>query len=490
VHATAGHGVATVSWAAPAADGGSAVTEYTVTASPGGLQAGTEGSTTTTFRGLTDGATYTFTVQAINSQGIGPSSGASNAVTPFDGGSYRPLSPVRILDTRDGTGNTATGPVPHAPIGPGQTLAVQITGRGNVPISGVSAVVVNATVTDTTASSYLTIYPTGVTRPVASNLNWATGQTVTNLVEVAVGQGGQLTVFNPAGSVDVIFDVQGWVGVTANSQGPDGLYNPLTPSRILDTRAGNGTNGLIQPLGPGAVLTLQVTSRGGVDSANVSAVVLNVTATSPTAGSYLTIYPSDGAQPRASNLNFGPGQTVPNRVIVKLGADGAVKIFNAAGSVNVIADVGGWFTATGSTKGGSHFVARAPVRLLDTRAGSAPLGQGATGIFQINGASGTIAALVLNVTVTNPTAASYLTLWPDGQAQPNASDLNFAARQTVPNLVVVKLGANSAIDIYNAVGSVDVILDLVGYYGVIVPAPFAPQMSPLRKFSPGQRNGQ
>jgi sugar lactone lactonase YvrE len=478
VHATPGHRTATVSWTPPAEDGGSPVTEYTVTASPGGVQAGTEGGTTTTVRALTDGVTYTFTVEAINAQGIGAPSGASHAATPFDGGSYHSLPPARILDTRDGTGSTGTGPVPRARIGPGQTLTVQVTGQGSVPMSGVSAVVVNATVTNTTAASYLTIYPTGLSRPVVSSLNWVAGQTVPNLVEVAVGQGGQLTIFNPGGSVDVIFDVQGWVGVTENSQGADGLYNPLTPSRILDTRTGNGTNGIIQPLGPGAVLALQVANRGGVDPASVSAVVLNVTVADPTAASYLTIYPSDAARPLASNLNFVPGQTVPNRVIVKLGADGAVKIFNSAGSVNVIADVGGWFTGAASTKGGSHFVALAPRRLADTRYAAQPLGPGETRPFQISGANG-VAALVLNVTATNPTVASYLTLWPAGDGQPVASDLNFIPNQTVPNFVVAKLGVNSTIDVFNAGGFVDVVTDLVGYYGVVVPAPSAIQIRGL-----------
>ena len=74
-------------------------------------------------------------------------------------------------------------------------------------------------------------------------------------------------------------------------------------------------------------------------------------------------------------------------------------------------------------------------------------------------------AVVLNVTVTNPTAPSYLTVWPDGAAQPLASDLNYVAGLTVPNLVVVKLGANGSIDLFNAAGTTDVVVDVVGWYG-------------------------
>ena len=80
--------------------------------------------------------------------------------------------------------------------------------------------------------------------------------------------------------------------------------------------------------------------------------------------------------------------------------------------------------------------------------------------------------VVVNVTVTNPTAPSYLTLWPDGTQQPLASDLNFMPGQTVPNLVVLKLGPSSpSFDIYNAAGSTDVVIDLVGFYGTPQAAP-------------------
>jgi hypothetical protein len=73
-------------------------------------------------------------------------------------------------------------------------------------------------------------------------------------------------------------------------------------------------------------------------------------------------------------------------------------------------------------------------------------------------------AAVLNVTVTNPTAGSYLTVWPAGSPQPLASDLNFVAGLTVANLVIVQLGSGNKVDIYNAFGTTDVIADLVGWY--------------------------
>jgi len=134
--------------------------------------------------------------------------------------------------------------------------------------------------------------------------------------------------------------------------------------------------------------------------------------------------------------------------------------------------VAGWFTDGTTAATGSLFVGLTPARVLDTRGGQS-IGPNTTRILQIAGQGGVPAltatvpptAVVLNVTATNPTAASYLTAWPAGAVQPTASDLNYVAGLTVPNMVVVKLGANGAIDLYNAFGTVDVVVDVVGWYG-------------------------
>jgi hypothetical protein len=109
--------------------------------------------------------------------------GAQAGVQPVEAsplGEFTPLSPARILDTRDGTGRGGV----TTPVGGGASIPVQVTGRGGVPGSGVQAVVLNATVTAPTASSYLTIWPIGSGRPLISNLNFVASQTVANLVTV------------------------------------------------------------------------------------------------------------------------------------------------------------------------------------------------------------------------------------------------------------------------------------------------------------------
>jgi hypothetical protein len=460
VAAVAGISSATVSWSPPTDTGSGPITGYTIASSGGAQATAAANVTSAVITGLGAGQ-RTFTVTASNAFGQGSSSVASNVVTVLDGATYHPLTPARILDTRDGTGG-----VPVAPIGQGGVVNVQVGGRGGIPATGVSAVFLNVTVTDTTASSYLSVWPAGVARPTVSNLNWTPGVTVPNLVEVALGSGGQLSIFNFFGSVDVIFDVAGWVGDAFNSAGRDGMFNSLQPSRLLDTRNGLG------PLGPGATLNLLVAGRGGVPPSGVSAVVLNATVTNPTAPSYLTVWPAGATRPLASNLNFVAGQTVPNRVVVKLGAGGMISIFNFLGSADMVVDIDGWLTDSTSSAGGSGLVATVPGRFFDTRGTTGPLPAGGILVLQVNPADPRpMTALVLNVTATDATAPSFLTVWPDGAPQPLASDLNFAAGQTVPNLTLAGLSSARAFDIFNLQGSVDVVVDAFGFYGGVAPAP-------------------
>ena len=86
---------------------------------------------------------------------------------------------------------------------------MQITGRGGVPPTGVSAVILNATVIGTAGAGYLTISPTGSTQPNASDLNYAAGETRPNLVVVRVGTGGKINLFTST-TTHVIFDVAGY----------------------------------------------------------------------------------------------------------------------------------------------------------------------------------------------------------------------------------------------------------------------------------------
>jgi Cysteine-rich secretory protein family len=383
------------------------------------------------------------------------------------GGRYVPVTPARILDTRYGLG------APPGPLAAGGSLNLMVAGSGGVPPTGATAVVLNVTVTGSAAAGYLTVWPAGGAVPLASNLNFTAGQTVANLVQVGLGAGGQVSIYAST-TLHVIADAEGWVN--AAPVGPDGRFNPLVPTRLLDTRTGFGGS---TRLGPGGTATIGVLGQPGLPSSGVSAVVLNLTVTNPSAAGYVTAWPHGQARPLASNLNFVPGQTVANRAVVGVGSGGLVDIGNAGGSVDLVVDISGWFTDTSGVNGATFFGV-VPARILDTRTTGIMLGAGAVRPVQVAGRGGVPAmgsagsptAVVANVTVTSTSAASYLTAWPEGSALPLASDLNWTVGGTVPNLVVVALGPSGAVDLFNAAGNTDVIVDVVGYYvGTPLPPP-------------------
>jgi hypothetical protein len=198
----------------------------------------------------------------------------------------------------------------------------------------VTAVVMNVTAVQPTVGGYVTVYPDGQSLPTASNLNFSAGQVIADEVVVPVVN-GKVDLYNSSGQVDLLADVSGYFSATG------ALFSPAGPIRLMDTRSGlGGTTGAV---GPGGTVTLQVTGANGVPATGVTAVVLNVTAVSPTAASFLTVYPHGQSLPVVSNLNFGAGQTIANQVVVPV-VDGKVVFYNSAGSVQVVADLNGYFS--------------------------------------------------------------------------------------------------------------------------------------------------
>ena len=370
---------------------------------------------------------------------------------------YVGLTPARVLDTRTGTG------APQARLGAGQTIDVPVIGVGGVPAMNVAAVVLNVTATDMVGpDTFLTVFPTGAPRPLASNLNVNQGETVPNLVVARVGAGGRVSIYNGAGSVSVVADVQGWY----STSGAGSRYTSLTPSRVLDTR--DGTGGTTGTVGGGQEIELNLNGAGGLPTSSISAVVLNVTAVEPSGpDSFVTVYPAAASRPVASNLNVSQGRNVPNLVVAMV-SEGRVKIYNNAGSVHLVADVQGWYGG-GGTMG---YVSTAPIRALDTRSGTGAVagkvGPGATIELPVGGVNGVpagVRGVVLNVTVTEHAGPeSYLTVYPAAGARPLASNLNFVDGQTRANLVFARVGDNGRVAFYNNLGAVHVVADLQGWF--------------------------
>ncbi len=404
---------------------------------------------------LADG-TYYWDVTSLdgsaNAQGI---SSCRKFTVGTLGAEFHPMAPVRLLDSRTSTGGW------NAPLGSNTSRALTVT--PTIP-SNASAVVLNVTVASPTASSYLSVYPSGQSVPTASNLNYVPGETIANLVTVKIGTNHQVSFYNHAGSTAVIADAVGYYDDGTQSDGA--FFNGVTPARLLDSRTATGGWGSPLQAGAANARTLKVTGVGGVPS-TATGVVLNVTTVGPSTSSYLTVYPTGSAQPLASNLNFTAGETIANLATIQVGTGGDVTFYNFSGHVDVVADVTGYFDANT----GDRFHALAPTRILDDRVGnglSGPWGPNQARTVTVSGA-GTPAvpaghAVVMNVTATGPTQSSFLTVYPDGASRPTASNLNFVAGQTIPNLAMLPLSGAGKVDIYNLSGQVDVIADVVGYF--------------------------
>lgn len=257
-------------------------------------------------------------------------------VTAYTAGTndITPLTPSRILDSRDGTGTIAQ------PFGPGRTRRIQVHGQGGVPADA-AAVIINLTSSRSTDPSFITVWPSGDNRPDASTLNTEPGQNTPNLAIVAIGQDGTIDVYNDAGSTDIIADVMGYIQAASN-------LVIATPSRFLDTRDGTGANGTVAPLGAEQTIDLQVAGTRGIPE-GATAVVVNVTSARATSPSFVTGWPTGETRPNASTLNTEVGQNTPNLAVVKVGTNGRISLFNSGGSTDLIVDVAGWFVP-GSAK--------------------------------------------------------------------------------------------------------------------------------------------
>ncbi len=238
--------------------------------------------------------------------------------------------PVRLLDTR------ATG----TPLGAGQPRTVDLSTQSDGSPSGVpanaTAVVFNFTAVQPTGNTVLRAYP-GSSVPTVSNLNPPRGSVVANLATVAVDTSRgrpEVTLLNGSGRVDVVLDLAGWYV-------PDGgdVFHPVDPYRVLDTRP------TLSSVKRGVPQALQIAGVARVPFL-ASSVVMTLTAVKPSTNTYVAAYPAvhgSTTPPRISNLNLLRGQVVPNAAVVAAGDEGAIRLSNYAGEVDLVVDVAGWF---------------------------------------------------------------------------------------------------------------------------------------------------
>lgn len=264
-----------------------------------------------------------------------------------------------------------------------------------------------------------------------------------------------------------------------------GTFYGITPTRFIDTRV----NGTKRPLARNSTTTLQMGGRAGIPASGVSAVVINLTAVTTTSQGYFTVYPGDKSRPTASSINFPKGWTGANMVTVPVSPDGKVKLYNYGGAAHAIVDVLGWYAEDDSVQAakgmGNQFFAATEFgdseRMYDSRQDPAGAFFGGDYIdfqdsWDTEAEARATKSYVVNVTAVDATNQGVLTLWNGAGSKPTVSSVNYVKGTIAPNMAVVPARyyttaaggvtqQNSGFRLQNTgSGSVDIVVDLVGYY--------------------------
>ena len=249
------------------------------------------------------------------------------------GATFHVLDPARLVDSRKGVGVSgklsAKVPKPFA-----------VWGQGGVPIDAI-AVTGNVTVTNATGGWALYLGPgLAPVDPPASTINFAKGQCLANNLTVPLSDTGSLTatyLASAGATTDLVFDVTGYY--TKDLTGA--RYVPMTPLRLLDSRAQNGLSGKFTASSP---RVLQVTGRGvPAEAVAITGNLIVVNETGPWA---VFVGPKPIAKPASSSINFVKGDVRANGVTVALGTGGTLSFTYMASSgrkTDLVLDVTGYF---------------------------------------------------------------------------------------------------------------------------------------------------
>ena len=410
---------------------------------------------------MTPGTTYYWSVTAVNAFGSTPSMVWSFTTAPTSGFRFVPVTPCRVMDTRDPAGNFG------AP-----SLAASAT--RNVPIpqsacnipSTAQAYSLNITAVPAGPLTYLSVWPAGQSQPVVSTLNSFDGRVVANAAIVPAGTNGAISLY-ASNATDAIIDINGYFA-PASTSGSMSFYS-VTPCRVVDTRGANGLFGGPFLAGDYIRSFAIPSSSCGVPAA-AQAYSLNITVVPHTPLGYLSVWPAGQNQPLVSTLNSLDGTIVANAAIVPAGTGGAINVYTT-NDTDLIIDINGYFAAPGSA-GALSLYTLTPCRVVDTRNTAGPLGgptlaANGTRSFAIPSSAcsvpSTAQSYSLNVTVVPPGPLTYLTAWPTGQSQPVVSTLNSPEGTVAANAAIVPAGTAGAVSIFVS-NPTDVILDINAYF--------------------------
>ena len=378
--------------------------------------------------------------------------GVPNTVAVFAGAAalqFVPVAPCRAADTR-----LTNGPFGGPALASGTSRSFVVPNSGCAIPSNAAAYSLNVTVVPEAGLGFLSIGPSASSLSSVSTLN-SDGRVKANAAIVQAGTNGAVSVYVSDAS-HVILDVNGYF-VAGDSTAL--TFFPVAPCRVADTRSAAGSLG-----GPG--LSAGVTRQFPVQSSScgipnvAQAYSLNITAVPRQGLGYLAAWPAGGAQPPTSTLNSS-GAVTANAAIVQAGVGGAVNIY-ASDDSDVILDVNGYFAP--QSQGGLSLYTVTPCRALDTRSSSGAFSGTLNVAVSQNPCLDAPAAqaFALNVTAVPLGGLSYLTLWPQGQAQPFVSTLNASGGAIASNMAIVPAAAG-AISAF-ATDRTQLIVDLAGYF--------------------------
>ena len=361
----------------------------------------------------------------------------------------------------------------YQPIQPAYDTQVTIAAHATAKVAaaqlntGAGEAELRVTASGAKAAGTVTAYTDGTTRPSTANLDYNANQTVTNQMTLPITANGSVDFYNSGSQpVTVTIDTQGYF-TGDHSADP---YTPTTPTRLLDTR--NGTGGVTGPVAANHAITLTVTGAHGIPT-DADAVLLNVAVGTTQAAGSLTVATHGATGSAVTGTDWNTGEAVANLVEIPV-VDGKVVLTNVSkGSANIVADVVGWYGP--ATTGGSGYWPVTPARVLDTQLGTgmpggkvAKIAAHGTVKLKIAGANGLppgATAADLNLTVTSPSANSYLTAYADGTTRPGTLSVNYDKGYTTADQSIVQVGSDGEVDVYNAGSTaVDVYGVLLGGY--------------------------
>lgn len=386
-------------------------------------------------------------------------------------GQYFSAAPVKVMDTRDGTGGVSV-----APLAAGATASFPVEGVGEVPSSGVTDVYVVINAISPAASGCLHDYDADISDPGICTVSFQAGQSVSDSDIVQVGDAGYMSVTNSSsGTADVAVTVLGYYQ-DGDSQTAGQTYIPLAQSDIVDTRSGLGAPEAQIP--SGGSLTVQVAGEGGIPS-DAAGAALFIGAANATQAGYVSAYPAGGASSSLAILSYSPARTIHDLYFGALSAGGQLTLVNQGPvPVDLMVGVQGYLVSPSAGEAGGAYQDVPESRIVDTRSGTGgvpatPVPAGGSITFTATGGDGVpatgVSSVAESVAALNATGNGYLSVYPAGASDPQQPGVNFNTGDSqdndmsAPLLSSVSPTGRETVTNHSS-GTVDIVVSVRGYY--------------------------